>query len=139
MMKKIVSTCLSVLLVSGTALPAFAGGALESFDITAGTPSPIAGQIIANVIGIKWDARSIPVKYSMNTTLDPIPNPLGAPALTLAQAQAALQRSFDAWNKIPTSYIESNITGTTKNPGVVGFDMVNELSFTTAPGFTAIA
>ena len=54
-----------------------AGGALESVDITAGTPSPIPGHILARVIGIRWDARSIPVQYRMNNTLDPIPNPLG--------------------------------------------------------------
>ena len=68
-----------------------ATGALETINITAMAPSPIAGHILANVIGIHWDARAIPVRYSMNSTLDPVPNPLGAPVLTLAAAQAALQ------------------------------------------------
>jgi hypothetical protein len=75
----------------------------------------------------------------MNNTLDPIPNPLGAPVLTLAQAQAALQVSFDAWNQIPTSFIDMRITGTTSNPGLVGFDFINELTFRTANNFGAIA
>src|SRR5262245_6037805 len=118
-----------------------AGGAIEIIDITNAQPSPIPGQVIAKVIGIKWDVRSIPVQYSMNDTLDPIPNPLslGAPVLTLAQAQAALQTSFDSWNKIPTSFIEMKITGTTANPCVAGFDFVNELTFRTPADFTARA
>ena len=62
MQKKIISICLSLFMVLASALPALAGGALESFDITAGTPSPIPGHLLAKVIGIKWDARSIPVQ-----------------------------------------------------------------------------
>src|SRR5262245_44572885 len=118
-----------------------AGGRLETIDITAGTPSPIPGQLVAKVIGIQWDVRSIPVQYSMNTSLDPIPNPLppGTPVLTRAQAQTALQASLDRWNEIPTSYIEMHITKTTGNTGLRGFDFVNELTFRTAATFTAIA
>ncbi|MCI0660988.1 MAG: hypothetical protein L0220_07940 [Acidobacteria bacterium] len=118
-----------------------AGGALESVDITGLNPSPFPGDIVARVIGIKWDSRCIPVKYSMNNTLNPIPNPLNPmmPVLTLADAQAALQASFNAWNNIPTSFIDMRITGTTDNPGLAGFDMVNELSFRTANAFGAIA
>src|SRR5262249_23571749 len=52
---------------------------------------------------------------------------------------AALQTSFDSWNQIPTSFIEMNITGTTANPGLAGFDFVNELTFRTAANFGAIA
>lgn len=116
-----------------------AGGSFESFDITNAPPSPIAGHLLAKVIPIKWDARSIPVQYRINNTLDPIPNPLGAAFLTVAQAQATLQDSFNAWNSIPTSFMESQIVGTRANLGLVGFDMVNELSFRTAAGFSAIA
>ena len=122
----------------GTA-PALAGGALESIDITGIEPSPIPGQVVARLVPIKWDARCIPVGYKMNSTLDPIPNPLGAPFLSLAAATAALQQSFDPWNNIKTSYINMQITGTVSNPGLAGFDMVNELTFRTAAGFTAIA
>jgi hypothetical protein len=128
----------ALLLLAGTAVMR-AGGALETFDITGLRPSPIPGHVLARVIGIKWDVRSIPVKYSMNNTLDPIPNPLGPPVLTLAAAQAELQASLNAWNDIPTSFIRMDITNVTSNPGLVGFDMINELSFRTAAGFTAIA
>ncbi len=68
-----------------------------------------------------------------------VPNPLGPPVLTIAAATVALQSSFNAWNNIPTSYIDMRIVGTRSNPALVGFDMVNELSFNTSAGFTAIA
>lgn len=139
MRKRITSICLIGLLVLSNALPALAGGALETSDITGNVPSPIAGHVVARLIGMKWDARSIPVRYSMNTSLDPIPNPLGAPFLTVAAAQAALQVSFDQWNNIPTSFIDMRITGTTAKTTVAGFDFVNELTFRTTAGFTAIA
>jgi len=124
---------------AATTAPALAGGALETLDITAGTPSPIPGQIVAKLVRIFWDPRTIPIKYRMNSTLDPIPNPLGAPFLSRAAAQAELQNGFNAWNAIPTSYIDMRISGTVANPGTRGFDMINELTFRTTAGFTAIA
>jgi hypothetical protein len=91
------------------------------------------------VIGVKWDDRAIPVKYSVNNTLDPIPNPLGSPFLTLAEATAELQASLDTWNAIPTSFVEMQITGSTSNSGLRGFDFVNEVTFRTGASFTGIA
>ncbi|HZF40578.1 MAG TPA: hypothetical protein VE715_17285, partial [Blastocatellia bacterium] len=137
--KKIFNFGLCLCLSLANVIAVQAGGALETIDITGLPPSPIPGLVAAKLIGIKWDTRSIPVKYSINNTLDPIPNPLGAPVLTLAQARTALQMSFDSWNKIPTSFIDMEITGTTANPGLVGFDFVNELTFRTDPSFPAIA
>ena len=129
------TSCMILMSVSITR----AGGALETIDITAGAPSPIAGHILARVIGIRWDTRSIPVQYRMNNTLDPIPNPLGPAFLSVAAATTELQSSLDRWNNIPTSFINMQIVGTTSNLGLVGFNMVNEISFRTAAGFTAIA
>ena len=139
MIRKFTSILLTSCLVLMTVVNVRAGGALESIDITAGAPSPIPGHILARVIGIRWDARSIPVSYKMNNTLNPIPNPLGPAFLTLAQATTELQNSLNKWNSIPTSYINMQINGQVANPGLVGFDMINELSFRTAAGFTAIA
>jgi hypothetical protein len=116
-----------------------AGGAFESFDITGAGPSPIAGHLLARAVPIKWDARTIPVQYRMNNTLDPIPNPLGPAFLSLAHATATLQESFDSWNSLPASFIDMQIVGTRANLGLVGFDMVNELSFRSAANFPAIA
>jgi len=137
--KKIASICIAIAMIFVSAVTTRAGGALETFDITAGTPSPIAGHILAKVIGIKWDARSVPVQYRINNTLDPVPNPLGAPIISVADAAAAFQASFDQWNSLPSSFINMQVVGTTSNPGLRGFDFVNELTFRTANNFTAIA
>lgn len=139
MIRKLTSILLTSSLVLMTVVNVRAGGALETIDITAGAPSPIPGHILARVIGIRWDARSIPVSYKMNNTLNPIPNPLGPAFLSLANATTELQNSLNKWNSIPTSFINMQITGQVANPGLVGFDMINELSFRTAAGFTAIA
>src|ERR1041384_5930387 len=103
-----------------------AGGPFETVDITAGAPSPIPGHILARVIGIKWDARSIPVQYRINNTPDPIPNPPRPASRSVAAATTELQASLNKWNDIPTSYINMQIVGTRANPGLVGFDMINE-------------
>ncbi|HEX2272026.1 MAG TPA: matrixin family metalloprotease [Pyrinomonadaceae bacterium] len=138
-MRKLTSILLTTSMILMSVVTTRAGGAFESFDITNAGPSPIPGHLLARVIPIKWDARSIPVQYRINNTLDPIPNPLGAPFLTVAQATAVLQESLDAWNDLPSSFFDSQIVGTRANPGLVGFDMVNELSFRTSAGFSAIA
>lgn len=119
--------------------PALAGGFLESLDITGNVPSPVPGHINARLVRIFHDPRCIPVQWRVNNTQDPIPNPLGAPVLSLATATTAFQKSFDSWNQIPTSYINEKIVGTVANPGLRGFDMVNELTFRTAASFGAIA
>lgn len=138
-MRKLTSILLTTSMILMSVVSTRAGGSFESFDITNAPPSPIPGHLLARVIPIKWDARSIPVQYRINNTLDPIPNPLGPAFLTVAQATVALQDSFNAWNSLPSSYIDSQIVGTRANAGLVGFDMVNELSFRTAAGFNAIA
>jgi Matrixin len=138
-MKKLTSVLLMTSMILMSVASARAGGALETIDITGAGPSPIPGHLLARVIPIKWDSRTIPVPYRMNNTLDPVPNPLGAPVLTLAQATAGMQASLDAWNNIPTSFINMQIVGTTSNPGLVGFNMTNEITFRTAAGFAAIA
>ena len=137
--KKIFNFGLCLCLALANVITVLAGGAIETIDITNAQPSPIPGQVIAKVVGIKWDVRSIPVKYSINNTFDPIPNPLGARFLTLDQAREALQTSLDSWNKIPTSFIDMKITGTTANRRLAGFDFTNELTFLTPVGFAARA
>ena len=139
MKRKFTSILLTAAMMLMSVVTTRAGGPFETFDITDAPPSPIPGHLLARVIPIKWDARSIPVPYRINNTLDPIPNPLGAAFLTVAQASVALQGAFDAWNSIPTSFINMNIVGTTNNLGLIRFDMINELTFRTAAGFAAIA
>ncbi len=139
MRRKLTSILLTTCMILMSVVTIRAGGALETVDITGAGPSPIAGQVVVRVIGIRWDARSIPIQYRINNTLDPIPNPLGPAFLSVAQATTALQGSMDFWNNIPTSFVQMQIVGTRANPGLVGFDMINELSFRTAANFGAIA
>lgn len=139
MKRKFTSIFVSTCMILMSLVSVRAGGPFESFDITNAPPSPIAGHLLARVIPIRWDTRSMPVQYRVNNSLSPVPNPLGAAFLSIADATTALQASLDRWNNIPTAFINSQIVGTTGNTGLVGFDMVNELSFRTAAGFTAIA
>lgn len=109
--------------------PALAGGSLETVDITGFAPSPIPGHLIGKNIPTKWDPRCIPVRYRVNNSANPIPNPLGPASLSVATATAVLQDSLNEWNKIPTSFIDMRIVGNTPNPGLSGLDFVNELTF----------
>src|SRR4051812_18844762 len=122
---------------SGSA-PALAGGFLESLDVTGFVPSPIPGQVNARLVRIFHDPRCIPVPWHVNNTIDPIPNPLGAPVITLADATTTFTKSFDARNNIPTSYINEKIVGTVANTGLARFDMNHEAAFPTNSGFGAI-
>ena len=131
----LITTCMILLSVANTR----AGGALETIDISDARPSPIAGHLLAKVVGRRWDSRSIPVQYRVNNTLDPIPNPLGASFLSLTDATTALQAALVHWNSLPSSFIDMQIVGTTANAGFIGFDMVNELSFRTPAAFNLIA
>lgn len=125
-----------VLLVAGVIAPAaHAGGQLETVDFTAGGPGPIPGSIAVDVVPIQWDPRCVPVSYRLNTAV--LPNadvPLDA-----TQAQALLQASFDAWNEIPTSFIEMSFVGQVNRPrtgpfDVSAFDFVNEVNFLAEEG-----
>jgi len=129
----------SVLAAGIAASPALAGDNLETFDITQRHPSPVPGQIDAKVVPVFWDSRCIPVQFRINNTQDPIPNPLGAPFLSLAGARTVVQRSMDTWNSIPTSFIDMRIVGTNNNPGFAGFDLRNEITFRSDDSFDFIA
>ena len=138
MKRRLISILLATSMILMNVASAFAGGPFESFDIT-NAPVVPPNFVLARTVQIKWDPRTIPVPYKVNNTLDPIPNPLGAPFLTVAQATAGLQASLDAWNSIPTSYINSQIVGNTGNLGLIQFDMINEITFRTGNTFAAIA
>lgn len=126
---------LVTLWLPGFPAPVQAGGFLETLDITGRTPSPVPTLLQAPVIPVRWDERCIPVVFRLNDTRDPIPNPLGEDFLTLEQARRAIERAFETWSSIPTSFIELRLEGTSSNPGRPGFDMVNEVTFHTGGGF----
>jgi hypothetical protein len=62
--KKIFTFGLCLCLALANVITALAGGALEQIDISGNVPSPIPGQLVAKLVGIKWDTRSIPVKHA---------------------------------------------------------------------------
>jgi hypothetical protein len=139
MRKKIARISLAAFLAAATgSAPALAGGFLEQFDLTGFLPTPIPGHFEARLVRIFHDPRCIPVQYQVND-LSPVPNPLGAPVITAADAATEFQAAFNSWNNIRTSYINLQVTGPVNNPGFAGFDMRNELTFRTPPGFNAIA
>lgn len=142
MRRRTAALVFGITIAVGAAATVRAGGVLETIDITNAMASPIAGQIVGRVIGIRWDVRAIPVRYRVNdsTGLN-VPNPLSPsqPVLSLADAAATMQQAFDAWNELPASYIEMTIVGEVDSPGGQGFDFVNELTFVTPFNFGAIA
>lgn len=119
-----------VLSASFFALPLSAGGSLETLDITGRVLSPNPQFFIADVVPVRWDVRCIPAPFLVNETLDPLPNPLGPPFLTLGDAVPALEAAFETWNEIPTSFVDMRLEGRTDaNPGTTRFDTVHEINF----------
>ena len=105
-------------------------------------PLPTQGGEVFDVrplVGIFWDERCASVEYTFNTnqganegTDDRI-----AP-FVLANI---VQRGLNRWNRIPTAYIEMNITNRTDlgNRPRIGGDFINEVTFITDPTFGALA
>ena len=67
MKRKIATICIALSMVFAGAVTTRAGGALETIDITGAGPSPIAGHLLAKVIGIKWDSRCLPSSTASTT------------------------------------------------------------------------
>lgn len=122
---------LLALLLSGLAVapPALAGGSLDVRDFTDLRSGPIPGTVAIDTAPIRWDERCLPPPHRLNDHLDPVPNPLGADFLTVADAAAVTRSAMERWNRVPTAYAELELAGTTTNPGVAGFDFVNEITF----------
>jgi len=116
--------------------PVLAQRVLQTVNITEMIQSPLApNHVLAPVISMRHDPRcSVPVKIAINTTLDPVPNPLGEDFLALDDAVEVLHEAAQVWNDIPTSYFEIAFEGTSQNEGSAALDFVNEVTF--RPGFT---
>jgi hypothetical protein len=121
-----------------TATPVASGGFLETRDITGRVPAP-GGGVLSLVVPIRWDERCIPVPMRVNDVLDPIPNPLGIPFLSLEDVETALDRAVQTWNGVPTSFFRLERTGRVSNPGLRRFDFVNEVTFHSSAFFTGFA
>ena len=102
-------------------------------------PSTGADATLSPIRGIFWDERCASVEYTFNTnqganegTADRIgPNVLAN----------IVQRGLNRWNNIRTAYIEMNVVNRTDlgNRPRIGGDFINEVTFITDPGFTALA
>ena len=91
------------------------------------------------VIGIFWDERCASVEYTFNTNQGA--NEGAADFIDANTLANVVQRGLGRWNRVPTSYIEMNITNRTDlgNRPRIGGDFINEVTFITDPGFTALA
>ncbi|RMH20316.1 MAG: hypothetical protein D6696_08470 [Acidobacteria bacterium] len=111
--------------------PASAGGVLETVDVT-GFPSTFPPFLDGKLIGIKWDPRCMPVRYTLkDANLSFIPG--GVPTV-VGEINAAMA----SWNSIPTSFVELNLDSVSSAPPTPGdfgaFDLVNEIHFNAVTG-----
>jgi len=121
-----------------TGLNVQAGGNLDQFNFTGVVIGEGDDAIeLVGVVPIHWDPRCANVDYTLDTIL---PNAGTDTEISIEETQAQLQAALDSWNDIPTSYINMNITEVrTIGNGTRGFDFINELTFETPDGFTALA
>jgi hypothetical protein len=91
--------------------------------------SPYPGQVLVELANMRWTENCARVSYSLNTTIDPIPDHNGEIAMSLAEARIALQAAMRSWAEIPTSYVEQHIDGVIPNPGIARLDFINEVTF----------
>ncbi len=126
-----------MLCAAATALAtqAYAGGRLEQIDLLPEQTFP--GFQDADVVPIVWDDRCVSISY----TVEDRPANLGtAQEISPTVLAEEMQTAFDQWNDIRTSYIEFNITSIRAiGNGPRSFDFINELTWETPPGFTALA
>ncbi len=113
---------------------ASAGPFQRMISIT-GDPSPVPGEFIANLAVRKWDARCASIGFYVDSSVDPIPNPLGPSFLRVADVVETFRRAAAQWTAIPTSFVDLHIDGTVDHPGPAGFDQVNEITFRANPTF----
>lgn len=112
-------------------LPLLAGTGVEELDVTNPPPSPrYPGLFIGHPIEQKLQ-HCEPLRFRVNNSMDPIPNPLGPRFVTVAQTLPVFQAAAQLWNDIPTSYLQFEVNGTYNNPNRARFDYVNEITWRT--------
>jgi hypothetical protein len=134
MVKRLTAVILCFSIVLSCGLSARAGANRLAPDVTGFEPAPFgSGFFKGRFADQKWDARCIPVHFTIDNDQDPLPNPHGPPFLSLATAKTAVQKAMDSWNAVPTSYSNLQLTSEQHNSGGPGFDMVNEFAFQRTP------
>ena len=127
--RSLLCLALALLLTS----PAWAGGSLVVNDFTnsATTPGPVPGSQAVDKAPLHWDVRCLPVEYRLNTAV----TPNASPPLDAAQTRAVIAAALDAWNSIPTSYVDLQIGDSpharerTEPFGFLSFDFIPEFNF----------
>ncbi len=91
------------------------------------------------LVGIFWDERCASVEYTFNSNVGA--NPGTADEISPEVLADIVQTGLDRWNDNPSSYIEMNVTNITDLGPFprVGGDFINEITFITPGGFTALA
>ncbi|MEX2497909.1 MAG: matrixin family metalloprotease [Wenzhouxiangellaceae bacterium] len=119
-----------------TSQAALAGGHLDTFKFTGQELAP--GIEAVDVVPIRWDERCSNLQYVINSAA--LPNQGSPLEVSIADLEQVIQQSFDAWNDIPTSFISFQVVDSRDTGNAVrSFDFINEITFSTAPGFTALA
>jgi hypothetical protein len=106
-----------------------AGALLDRGGYIIGGPSPIPGDVLVQLAKDRWTESCMPVRFTLDTGVDPILDPAGQPAISLTEARVALEAALKTWTSIPTSYIDMRLDATADTPADPGFDFVNELTF----------
>jgi len=91
------------------------------------------------LVGIFWDERCASVEYTFNSNVGA--NPGTGAEISPEDLADIVQTGLDRWNDNPSSYIDMNVTNVTDlgNRPRIGGDFINEVTFITPPGFTALA
>ncbi|TQV86075.1 hypothetical protein FKG94_00505 [Exilibacterium tricleocarpae] len=138
---KIIAGCSTGLVALALQLPSFAGGNLDTPNITGIEVNPTSGLIeFTPLVGIHWDKRCIPVNYTLDDTPANFETGTAAPPVPVAQLQAEIQASFEKWNAIPTSFIELNLVDVATVENTEGsLNFKNEINFRSGTNALAVS
>ncbi len=134
-MKRLSKLALGAALSFAMASAAHAGGRLETVKILG--PSTEAGFDLVQPVGIFWDDRCSTVRYTVDTIA---PRGAGGTTIPVETMANEIRAALASWTNIPTSAITMEVGAVrTIGNGTRRFDFINEVTFETAPGFTALA
>lgn len=134
-MKRLATLAIGAALGFAMASPALAGGRLETVKNLG--PSTTPGFDLVQPIGIFWDDRCSTVRYTVDTIA---PRGAGGTTIPVETMANEIRAALASWTNIRTSAITMEVGEVrTIGNGTRRFDFINEVTFETAPGFTALA
>ncbi|TDF42272.1 matrixin family metalloprotease [Alteromonadaceae bacterium M269] len=132
------SSILNAQTQTGRQLDIIADGLGETTTVPS-SADPTEVFTVRPVVGIFWDSRCASVEYTFNTAAGAN---VGTDIEIAPEALSdVVQQGLDRWNDNPSSYIEMNVTQQVNlgDRPRVGGDFINEVTFITPGGFTALA